>query len=175
MLPMLFHIERVTQVRLLGVFLSILLNWPCMSILCSLSSTNAFIYFLSLKLKGPSDSLQIIFHALILSKVEYALPAITSSSLFVLNVRMSPLFIKGYSTWLDWCRWCLTTTTRRKLRCRRRRRRCQQPPSTTTCSDSTSRPRLSASSRSQLCGQLTDQWSWQMWQLLGFFDNYNYH
>ena len=52
-LHMLFHIEHVEQVRLLvAFFISLSLKPPSMSIPCSLSSTNAFIYFLSLKLKG---------------------------------------------------------------------------------------------------------------------------
>jgi len=74
--PMLFHRERVNEVRLLVYYISSLK--ATLHVYTELSITNQRLYLLSqLKAQGlPSDSLQIIFHALILSKVEYALPAI---------------------------------------------------------------------------------------------------
>jgi len=71
--PMLFHIERVDQVRHLGVFFIFSLKLT-LHVDTVLSVINQRLCLLSqLKAQGlPSDSLQIIFHALILSKVEYA-------------------------------------------------------------------------------------------------------
>ena len=75
--PMLFHIERVDQVRHLGVFFIFSLKLT-LHVDTVLSVINQRLCLLSqLKVQGlPSDSLQIIFHASILSKVEYAFPAI---------------------------------------------------------------------------------------------------
>jgi len=77
MAPMLSHIGRVNQVRLLGVlFISSLKATLYVDTVLSIISQR--LYLLSqLKAEGlPSDSLQIIFHALILSTGKYALPAI---------------------------------------------------------------------------------------------------
>ena len=74
---LLSHIKRVKQVRLVAVLFisSLKATLHVDTVLCII---NQRLYLLSLlKAQGlPSDSLQIIFHALILSKVEYALPAI---------------------------------------------------------------------------------------------------
>ena len=74
---LLSHIKRVKQVRLIAVLFisSLKATLHVDTVLCII---NQRLYLLSLlKAQGlPSDSLQIIFHALILSKVEHSLPAI---------------------------------------------------------------------------------------------------
>ena len=47
----------------------------------------------------PSDFLQIIFHALILSKVEYALPAIAELLSETWQIEARCFFPKGKTTW----------------------------------------------------------------------------
>ena len=77
-LHMLFHIEHVEQVRLLVAFFISPLK-ATLHVDTVLSVINQRLYLLSqFEAQGlPSDdSLQIIFHALILPKVEYTLPAI---------------------------------------------------------------------------------------------------
>jgi len=80
-LHMLFHIEHVEQVRLLVAFFISPLK-ATLHVDTELSVINQRHYLLSqLKAQGlPSDSLQIIFHALILPKVEYTLLQLQDSS-----------------------------------------------------------------------------------------------
>jgi len=99
-LHMLFYIEPVEQVRLLVAFF----NSPLKATLhvdTVLSVINQCLYLLSqLKAQGlPCDSLQIIFHALILPKVEYALPAIAGLLSETDRSRLDAFFQKGKTTW----------------------------------------------------------------------------
>jgi len=97
--PMLFHRERVNEVRLLVYYISSLK--ATLHVYTELSITNQRLYLLSqLKAQGlPSDSLQIIFHALILSKVEYALPAIAELLSETWQIEARCFFPKGKTTW----------------------------------------------------------------------------
>jgi len=97
---MLSHIGRVNQVRLLGVlFISSLKATLYVDTVLSIISQR--LYLLSqLKAEGlPSDSLQIIFHALILSTGKYALPAIAGLLSETNKSRLGAFFQKGKTTW----------------------------------------------------------------------------
>ena len=109
--PMLFHRERVNEVRLLVYYISSLK--ATLHAYTELSITNQRLYLLSqLKAQGlPSDSLQIIFHALILSKVEYAFPAIAELLSETWQIKARCFFRKAKRRGLSHSEFCLSVTT----------------------------------------------------------------
>ncbi|MFZ2538516.1 MAG: reverse transcriptase family protein [Oscillospiraceae bacterium] len=103
-IPLIPGIERVTQAKLLGVILTSSLNWT--SHIDYILSIAAQRFYLINKLKQMSlgiNSLSVVFGALVISRITYALPAFAGNLLQSDINRIDAMLRKAR-------RWCITNS-----------------------------------------------------------------